>query len=265
MPVPTLLHICCGDSAAALIRAALPGAAVLTLRDDLAVGPLADVDGAATARVAFWAEVMPPPDLRAIEAEGPLAGQLAAEAQALRNLPQAAQSVVVWHGTGAAERLMLCRVLRALQGSGIPVAEVAVGPGSLPDAGRTDMTAVAMLAPDAVPALAAAARPVPPDRRDRLARDWDRLRADGSGLRHAVGDTITGAPIDAHDGEILAAVGPDWQRTARAVGRPMGEITGFFATDSFVFWRLRRLAAQGLVEFRGDADSMRGCDIRRAA
>lgn len=265
MAVP-VLHLCCGDSAAGVIRAGLglPDSAILTLRDDLAVGPLGDVDDESPdARAAFWRALLTDENRTAIEAGGgALADQLAAESAVLRRLPEAASKIVIWHGTGAAEQLMLRRVLWALRDAATAVEEVAVGAELLPEARRRDMTAVAMLPPEDVPG--AVARPVAPDRKARLATDWESLRADGGGLRHHQDGTITTHPIDAHDGEILAAVGPDWQPAARVIGQPMGTITGFFATDAFVFWRLRQLAAQGRVEFEGSPAAIRGCRVRRA-
>ncbi|MFE0757493.1 DUF1835 domain-containing protein [Inquilinus sp. NPDC058860] len=263
MTVP-LLHLCCGDSAAGVIREGLPDSAVLILRDDLAVGPLGDVDeDRPDARAAFWHALLAEKDRTAIETGGALVEQLAAEAAALRHLPDAAERIVIWHGTGAAEQLMLRRALWALRDAATPVEEVAVGPELLPGAGRRDMTAVAMLPPQDIPRAAATARPVAPERRTRLAAEWERLRADSGGLRHHRDGAITTHPIDAHDQEILAALGPDWRPAARVTGQPMGTITGFFATDAFCFWRLRQLAAQGRAEIRGDISAIRRCEARR--
>ncbi|MDR6292241.1 MULTISPECIES: DUF1835 domain-containing protein [Inquilinus] len=265
MPVP-VLHVCCGDSAAEVIRAGLnlPEAAVLVLRDDLAVGPLGDVDSdRPDARAAFWHAVFPDEDRAAIETGGRLVDQLAEEAAVLRALPDAAETFVLWHGSGAAEQLKLRRAIWALRDATAPLEEVAVGPDLLPGALRRDMTAVGMLEPEDVPRAAATARPVDPDRRARLAAEWERLRADGGGLRHHRGGIITTHPIDAHDAEILAAVGTDWMPAARVIGQPMGTIAGFFATDAFCFWRLRQLAAQGRVEFEGSPATIRGCRVRR--
>ncbi|MGK9167944.1 DUF1835 domain-containing protein [Inquilinus limosus] len=265
MAVP-VLHLCCGDCAAEVIRAGLglPETEVLPLRDDLAVGPLGDVDDdRPDARAAFWRVLLAEEDRGRIEAGGgALADQLAAESAALRRLPEAASKIVIWHGTGAAEQLMLRRTLWALRNAATAVEEVAVGAELLPEAKRRDMTAVAMLPPEDAPG--AAARPVAPDRKARLAADWERLRADGGGLRHHQDGAITTHPIDAHDEEILAPLGPDWQPAARVIGGPMGTITGFFATDAFIFWRLRQLAAQGRVEFEGSPAAIRGCRVRRA-
>jgi hypothetical protein len=263
MAVP-VLHLCCGDSAAGVIREGLPEAAVLVLHDDLAVGPLGDVDSdRPDARAAFWHALLAEEDREAIESGGALVDQLAAEAAALRHLPDAAEKIIIWHGTGAAEQLTLRRALWALRDAAVPVEEVVVGPELLPAAGRRDMAAVAMLPPEAV--AAAPARPVAPERRARLAAEWERLRAEGDGLRHHRDGTITTHPIDAHDDEILAALGPDWEPAARVIGRPMGTITGFFATDAFCFWRLRQLAAQSQAEIRGDITAIRRCETRRAA
>jgi hypothetical protein len=260
----SVLHLCCGDSAADVIRAglALPDSAVLPLRDDLAVGPLGDVDSSRPdARAAFWNALLAEKDRKAIETGGRLIDQLAAEAATLRGLPDAAETFVIWHGNGAAEQLMLRRALWALRDAAVPVREVEAAP----DDHRGDgMTAVGMLEPQAVPPAAATARPVTPERRATLAAEWERLRTDGGGLRHHQDGTITTHPIDAHDTEILAAVGPDWMPAARAIGQPMGTITGFFATDAFCFWRLRQLAAQGKVEFEGSPTAIRGCRVRLA-
>ncbi|WP_395674752.1 DUF1835 domain-containing protein [Inquilinus sp.] len=262
MPVP-VLHLCCGDSAAEVIRAGLnlPEASVLILRDDLAVGPLGDVDGDRPgARAAFWHAVFPDEDREAIETGGAFVDQLAAEAAALRSLPETAEAFVIWHGNGAAEQLMLRRALRALRDVAVPVREVEV----TPDDRRGDgMTAVAMLERQRVPAAEATARPVAAARRAARAAEWERLRADSGGLRHHRDGTITTHPIDAHDAEILAAVGTDWIPAGRAVGQPMSTITGFFATDAFCFWRLCQLAAQGRVEFEGSPTTIRGCRVRR--
>lgn len=265
MPVP-VLHLCCGDSAAEVIRARLnlPDSAVLILRDDLAVGPLGDVDSdRPNARAAFWHAVFPDEDREAIETDGAFVDQLAAEAAVLRDLPEAAEAIVIWHGNGAAEQLMLRRALWALRDAAVPVREIEVDRAALGRDRGDGMTAVAMLERQQVPAAEASARPVAAARRVALAAEWERLRADSGGLRHHRDGTITTHPIDAHDSEILAAVGTDWMPAGRAVGQPMGTITGFFATDAFVFWRLCQLAAQGKVELEGSPTTIRGCRVRR--
>src|SRR5687767_931328 len=150
MPIP-VLHLCCGDSAAGTIREGLSESAVLVLRDDLAVGPLGDVDSdRPDARAAFWHALLAEEQREAIESGGTLVDQLAAEAAALRDLPDSAEKIVIWHGTGAAEQLTLRRALWALRDAVTAVEEVAVGPALLPAAGRRDMAAVAMLPPEAV-------------------------------------------------------------------------------------------------------------------
>ena len=263
MAVP-VLHLCCGDSAAGVIRAglALPESAVLVFRDDLAIGPLGDVDSdRPDARAAFWHALLAESDRESIETGGRLIDQLAAQAAALRDLPEEAEAFVIWHGTGAAEQLMLRRALWALRDARAPVREVEASPGDFRGDG---MTAVGMMEPQRMPAAEATARPVSAQRRAALAAEWERLRDNGGGLRHHRDGIITTHPIDAHDAEILAAVGDDWVPAARAVGRPMGTITGFFATDAFCFWRLRQLAAQGKVEFEGSPASIRGCRVRLA-
>jgi hypothetical protein len=265
MPVP-VLHLCCGDSAAEVTRAglALPEAAVLILRDDLAVGPLGDVDSARPdARAAFWHAVFPDEDREAIETGGAFVDQLAAEAAALRTLPDAAETIVIWHGNGAAEQLMLRRALWALRDAAVPVREVEVDRAALGRDRGDGMTAVAMLERQRVPEAEKTARPVNAGRRAQLAAEWERLRTNSGGLRHHRDGAITTHPIDAHDAEILAAVGDDWMPAGRAIGQPMGTITGFFATDAFCFWRLCQLAALGNVELEGSPTTIRDCRVRR--
>ena len=116
-------HLVCGDNAVAGVSHVIgqeAAAGLRVLRDDLAVGPLGDVDTPpCAARAAFWGAVwpaglMPVPDF---------AADLPADAQWLAGLALQERPVTVWHGDSASEQLLLARVAHALEGSGVSLIE----------------------------------------------------------------------------------------------------------------------------------------------
>lgn len=124
-------HVLCGDVAARQLSPLIKrddSTQIKVLRDDLAVGPLQDVDRPpCAARVAFWQSVWPE------EARAELdLSLLSSDAQWLQALPQQPYSVTVWHGDSASEQLMLARVAFWLGESPVSFHEVHCGTGQKP-------------------------------------------------------------------------------------------------------------------------------------
>lgn len=121
-------HLTCGDLAADCVRRLLASdndAEVRVLRDDLAVGPLVDIDSPpCRARVAFWDDVWP-----AATTPRPDFSGVADDAEWLAALVSQPRPVTVWHGDSASEQLLLARVAAALEGSSLPMHEVVCGTG----------------------------------------------------------------------------------------------------------------------------------------
>jgi hypothetical protein len=161
-----LLHLTCGDLAADSVRQLLGEGnsdEVRVLRDDLAVGPLADIESPFCAeRVAFWEGVWPV----ALTPRPDFTG-VADDAEFLAGLASQSRPVTVWHGDSASEQLMLARVA-ALEGSALPFCEVVCGSG---DSRVGTRMAVSMHASDALAALYQP-RSAEPARIVELASQW---------------------------------------------------------------------------------------------
>lgn len=175
-----MLHLTCGDLAGDSVRALLAEhehhAQVRVLRDDLAVGPLIDVDRApCAARAAFWAQVWPDE----VTPRPAFASDLAADALWLAELSNHVQAVTVWHGDSASEQLLLARLAAALQGSSCTLYEVVCGTG---DSSVRRRKAVSMHSPEA---LAALYRPqaVSASRQTELTAAWHQQCADPHVIR----------------------------------------------------------------------------------
>lgn len=59
----------------------------------------------------------------------------------------------------------------------------------------------------------------------------------------------------------------DWYKMARIIGSTLGQFyeTGPFQTGELVLWaRLRSLAQDGTLEWRGDLEDMHYCELRLA-
>ncbi len=252
-------HITCGDLAADSVRQLLAeGNEVLNLRDDLAVGPLADIESPpCEMRMAFWEGVWPV----GLEPRPDFSG-IASDAEWLARLSDQARQITIWHGDSASEQLMLARVAAALEGSSIRLHEVACGAG---DSRVGTRMAVSMHAPDALAALYQP-RLVEPARIADLANQWRAAVEENAAIRRWVDGRFLGEDHSRIDSELLAACGNDWMPLARAMAEVMAHCNGFFATDLFLYWRARELAKRGVIEFSDDAQAgYSKLQVRRSA
>jgi len=241
-------HLVCGDLAAAAVRPLLGAAArVKVLHDDLAVGPLGDVDEPPCARrAAFWQAVWP-----AGTAPPPFAEQLAGEARWLAELAGQGEPLTLWHGDSASEQLLLARVAAALSESPLELREVVCGTG---DSGVRQRRAVSMCTPAQLRDALRQARPLGPARHATLAGQWRRVRSEDGGVRRWRAGTFHSEDYRLVDGMLLCLCSRDWQPQAPLLSQAMRCCSGFFATDLFLAWRLRELARQGCVELAAEAE-----------
>ncbi|MBA1276213.1 MULTISPECIES: DUF1835 domain-containing protein [Pseudomonadaceae] len=244
-------HLTCGDLAADSVRQHLGqgnGETVRVLRDDLAVGPLADIDSLPCAeRVAFWEGVWPV----ALTPRPDFAVGLADDAEFLAGLASQSRPVTVWHGDSASEQLMLARVAAVLEGSALPFQEVVCGTG---DSRVGTRMAVSMHAPDALAALHQP-RTVEPGRIAELASQWRAVVQESAAIRRWTAGRFAGEDYKAIDGELVAACHTDWMPLARAMAQVMGHCDGFFPTDLFLYWRARELMQRGVIQLSDGAEA----------
>jgi len=235
-------------------------AGLRVLRDDLAVGPLGDVDTMpCAARVAFWravwpADVKPVPDF---------AADLPADAQWLAGLALQDRPVTVWHGDSASEQLLLARVASALEGSTVALIEVPCGTGNSWVQSRQ---AVAMHAPQALLTLAKP-RVVEAERRASLAAQWRAAVADDGLIHRWQAGRFTAEDYQIIDAALLRHARAEPQPLARVMAEVMARCDGFFATDFFLFWRARELAASGQLVVDGEPGEhgYSGLQVRRSS
>lgn len=252
-------HLTCGDHAADSVRRLLGegnGEVVRVLRDDLAVGPLADIETPPCAeRVAFWEGVWP----TALTPRPDFAG-IAADAEWLAGLASQSRPVTVWHGDSASEQLMLTRVASALERSALPFREVVCGTG---DSRVGKRMAVSMHAPDALAALYQP-RTVEPERVAVLASQWRAVLQENAAIRRWTDRSFVGEGYARIDTELTVACSTDWMPLARAMADVMGHCDGFFPTDLFLYWRARELEQQEVIQLSDSTEAEYGqVQVRR--
>lgn len=239
-------HLVCGDAAVEgvtfVLGQTVANDSLRVLRDDLAVGPLADVDTLpCAARAALWpAAVQPMPDFNA---------DLSADARWLAGLARQTRPVSVWHGDSATEQLLLARVAHALADSALPLWEVPCGTGDSRVASRR---AVAMHTPEALAALAKP-REVDAERRRQLAGQWRAALRDQALVRRWHAGTFQGEDFSRIDASLVQFCPAEGKPLARVMADVMAHCDGFFATDYLLFWRARELAAAGHIVLSGEA------------
>ncbi|WP_342246190.1 DUF3658 domain-containing protein [Pseudomonas sp. OTU5201] len=243
-------HLVCGDVAAEgvtrVIGEDVAARALRVLRDDLAVGPLVDVETPpCTVRAQFWLDVWP----SAVTPRPDFGTGLSVDADWLAALSQQDQPVTVWQADSCSEQLLLARVAAALEGSDLPLWEISCGTG---DSSVPQRCAVGMIAPAA---LGAYYQPhqVEPGRKAQLAAQWRSALAANAAIRRWRDGDFHSEDHQVVDAIFLAACTPDWQPLPRVMAELMASTDGFFVTDYFAFWRARELAALRRIELGGNA------------
>lgn len=255
------IHVVNGDVAGATLKQALAQAgrpdSVVVLRDDLAVGPLVDVDSVAMARSGFWQRVAPNSNIDfAAEMRGALAS--------LADLRDATTEVAIWHGQSASDQLMLRRVAFHLHQSPQRINEVGMDVRELeaPN-GQGPLTTIGMYSGARLARRFSTIAPVSVLRIGRLAYEWQQTVRENADTRLWKGNTLVPVSYGTVDEVILEHVPTDWASARDVVGSIMSAIDGLLASDWFVFWRCRELVGNGQLLLRGEADSLSTCELRR--
>ncbi|MGC4009086.1 MAG: DUF3658 domain-containing protein [Pseudomonas sp.] len=252
------LHLVCGDGAADALRRAVE-AGVLTekkirvMPDDLAVGPLSDVDNPpCQQRAAFWHE-LGGDALR----EREIAIEMATEVNWLSS-PDVG-SVTLWHGDSASEQLLLRRVC-ALLPANIILRSVGAGSGQCRS---EDRHAIAMLKPVELANALADSHELDAAERQNLAADWQRVLAENAELRLWLDGQLSGAGYAHIDRILLDSASESWRPVQSLIGPTMAYVDGLFVSDLLAAWRLREQVAAGALELRGD-DFWKNAEVRLA-
>ncbi|BAN24366.1 DUF1835 domain-containing protein [Caballeronia insecticola] len=264
-----MIHVANGDCAAQSLAEALQRAEradrVVTLRDDLAVGPLRDIDDSALTRAAFWRQILP----GTIDFEDELEEQLALIARLTRGDEQ----IVVWHGQSAADQLTLRRVAYHLRNAPQRLNEAKLSHDDLSICtddsdsarlGRADRaTAVGMFSPKQLLAKLPTAAPISVLRISRLALEWQEAKHSSADTRRLRDNMlVSGTWLDV-DEALLDLAGPEWQPARQIAGAAMGQRFDFMLSDSIAFWRCRELVTAGRLKIRGTPSDIVQAELRR--
>jgi hypothetical protein len=237
-------HLICGDAAAEGVRFALGNdvaeESLRVMRDDLAVGPLEDVDTPpCSVRSAYWQGVWP-------QSEQPVpdfTAGLSEDARWLVGLATGERAVTVWHGDSCSEQLLLARLAHALAGSAVELWEVACGNPQV-----SPRRAVSLRRPEELPALYQQRLELDANRRVLLAEQWQQAKHHNAAIRTWYAGSFQHCEYGLLDKPLLHACTAAWQPLARVMAGVMAQSDGFFPTDFFLHWRARELAQAGLLE-----------------
>ncbi|HVL09774.1 MAG TPA: DUF1835 domain-containing protein [Burkholderiaceae bacterium] len=254
------IHVVNGDIAGNVLRQALAQAArpdtVIVLRDDLAVGPLTDVDGAGVQRAQFWQRVAPNSGID-------FSLEMRAALDQLQELKAGNTEIAIWHGQSASDQLMLRRVVFHMHQFPQRINEVALDARELEVPLQRNLTSIGMYPPARLARRFSTIAPVSVLRLGRLGYEWQQCVRENADVRLWKGNTLVPAAYYNVDEVILEYTPREWAPAIEVVTSIMGKIEGLLATDWFVFWRCRELIGNGQLVLRGDADSLQTCELRR--
>ncbi|SPB13970.1 hypothetical protein NOV72_01219 [Caballeronia novacaledonica] len=264
-----MIHVTNGDCAAQSLTDALRRAErderVIVLRDDLAVGPIRDIDESPLVRATFWRQVMN----SAVDFEGELEEQQALFGRLARGDDQ----IVVWHGQSASDQLTLRRVAYHLRNAPQRLNEAKLTHDDLTIAadesdpervGRADRaTAVGMFSPKQLLAKLPTAAPISVLRISRLALEWQEAKyANAETRRLRDNMLVSGTWIDI-DEALLDLAGPEWKPAREIAGAAMAQRFDFMLSDAVAFWRCRELVTSGRLKIRGTPSEISQAELRR--
>lgn len=270
MPITmNTIHVANGDSAAQSLTEALRLAEredrVLTLRDDLAVGPLREIDDSPLARATFWRQVLN----SNIDLEDELEDQQAL----LSRLTRGDSQIVVWHGQSAADQLTLRRVAFHLRNAPQRLNEAKLNADDLTipasDAqpervGRADRTtAVGMFSPHQLLAKLPSAAPISVLRISRLALEWQEAKYASAETRRLRDNMLVSGTWMDVDEALLELASADFQPARKIAGAAMAQRFDFMLSDSVAFWRCRELVTAGRLKIRGTPSDIVNAELRR--
>jgi hypothetical protein len=245
---PEFIHLAPGTSASRTIGIVLRRLrrfeCVLEAIDNLAIGPLHDVDGDAKARIEWWGR------LEGGATYGEFCHDLD-ERDLWESLRDAGSNVVLWHGEHAGEHLFALRACWQFHDFGERVFEVAVE--TLPGEYIT-CDAVGMMDPDHLMKAWEHRAPVP-DVAARAAR-WESIRGTpGEWIRTREGDEIVNHKLDLYDSTIIEACRGGWLDSIRVIGHVLAEKRA--PGDLLVRWRIVKMLESGALQGRGKPNRFR--------
>lgn len=200
------IHVVNGEVAGATLKQALAQAgrpdSVVVLRDDLAVGPLVDVDSVAMARSGFWQRVAPNSNID-------FAAEMRDALASLADLRDATTEVAIWHGQSASDQLMLRRVAFHLHQSPQRINEVGMDVRELeaPN-GQGPLTTIGMYSGARLARRFSTIAPVSVLRIGRLAYEWQQTVRENADTRLWKGNTLVPVSYGTVDEVILSTFPP---------------------------------------------------------
>jgi len=260
------IHVVNGDSGALMLMQALelPPEDIHVHRDDLAFGPLQDVDETEPVRRAtFWREV-------AGWDVSDFGRDLARETAKLAKLKMSNRPACIWHGDSASDKLMVRRLAKHLARGERSLSEVPLTAEYLHEAPFGDKTSIGLYQPDELRRAVLATRPVTEEQISAWAAEWLTLKNESADIRFWLADETDtgqrrfhGAPFDAIDLVILRYLPVRWEPARATLRRSMSLIDGgVFASDLIVWWRVRELAKREVLQARGNVFNLSELEIR---
>lgn len=254
------VHVCIGGSGAYTLEEMLetrPGHRQAVVNECFALGPLRDIHQPAgmAARAAWWNHM-----LKAAHQE-----QWApdfADHVGLTDLAQApdpGEIAMIWCGANADEQILLRAVCHAWPQTQLWISEVITAQPY-----DRYQKAVGACPPWVLQKMEGLARPLTPLERDDLAADWLRLTTEDHLVRLYEDGKIRGYDETLYDEALLAQCAEAFKRAGFVAGQVMGQNMGIVG-DTFLFYRIRTMVEEGVLEAQGFAGEFGGTLVRLAS
>ena len=230
-----IVHVVCGDSAAGCLRQGLregdaTGHEIYTVRDDLSIGPLGNINE----RLRFLVR-----EVAGDSADTELRKNLGTGAESWPSCDAfAGREIIIWHSPNVIEQMMLRMVVSRL--NGCELLEIETNRHGSPKRATAEHT------PDYLVAMVNAGARLPASRIAALHADWKRLCESPEPLRILTAGRIAPVTCDYYDAQILGQC----TNTPKLAGRVIGDVLGNceqVVSDTFIAYRVRKLVEKRLL------------------
>ncbi|MBN3836263.1 DUF1835 domain-containing protein [Burkholderia sp. Ac-20344] len=240
------VHIVPNLSARTILRMALRARRnedqVITLSDDLTVGPLRDIDASPESRLSFFKSMNTGIDMTEI---------IRIDIKSVIHIISIASPVIVWHAPCANDQLTLRRVAHLLHQVPHLLHEALLSSGDLVPTHRgtaNGQCSVASFGPNVLASKLKDIAPMTVLRVNSLAREWEEFKRFDAPWRRWQHGAIENSHFMGLDVFLVQDMPGDWIPATHVVSKLT---SAYFVSDTIAMWRIAEAAATGRIELEG--------------
>lgn len=235
---------------------------VISLKDDLRVGPLAGINTETgyVKRSEWWSIITEMCEDR--EHVDSFYGDLK-KMKRIKILLEENKIICIWYGTCLMDKLMMARLLHFIDPTPKNIFVVPVSDHTVTNiSGRQFVPeTLGVMNPEQIVELDPYLRPITQAEINEASALWKQAESNNATMRVLNGIIVEMQQDSYFDSALLVNCTNEFQKSARVVGETLVD-TGFYVSDTILSWRLKELVRQNKLEAKGILRNMRDYEVK---